>query len=268
MAEKNLMGEVALITGSGRGLGRAIAERLAEAGAAVAIHDVSENAPAEFGEAENLEAVHQRFAEYGVPTIAVTGDIADPNSVSAMKDQIEAKLGPLSILVNCAGGDIAAKGGKPKPNDALGIPLEDTRAIFDRNLIGTILVCQIFCPGMQERRRGSVINIGSTAAHAGFEDGVIYAVAKAGVVHYTRCLAKALRPHNVRVNAVSPGPTATARFKATRPTDPAMFNEENLIRYGAPRDIADAVAFLASDSARWIDGQVICVDGGSSLYPI
>ena len=267
MAEKTLAGEVALVTGSGRGLGRAIAERLAAAGAAVAIHDVSEDAPAEFGEAESLEAVRLSFAEYGVPTVAVTGDIGDAAQVRQMADAAETALGPITILVNCAGGDIAAKGGKPVPNDALGIPLEDTKAILDRNLVGTILVCQTICPGMQERRRGSVINIGSIAAHAGFDNGVIYAVAKAGVVHYTRCLAKTLRPHNVRVNAVSPGATATARFIATRPTDPAMFSEENLIRYGTPRDIADAVAFLASDAARWIHGQVICVDGGHCLFP-
>ena len=267
MSEKTLAGEVALVTGSGRGLGREIAARLAAAGAGVAIHDVSADAPAEFGEAENLEAVRATFARYGVPTVAVTGDIGDAAQARDMAAATQAALGPITILVNCAGGDIAAKGGKPVPNDALGIPLEDTKAILDRNLVGTMLVCQIICPGMKERGKGSVINIGSIAAHAGFTNGVAYAVAKAGVIHYTRCLAADLRPFNVRVNAVSPGPTKTARFIATRPTDPEMMREDKLIRYGAPRDIADAVAFLASDAARWIHGQVLCVDGGHCLFP-
>lgn len=264
--DRFLSGQVALVTGSGRGLGHAIAQRLAEHGADVALHDISLHAPAEFDEAESLEEVRQGFDQYKVRTVAVTGDIGNAAQVREMVAQAESELGPLTILVNCAGGDIAAAGGKPQPNDALGIPAEDIRAIMDRNVIGTMLVCQAVCPGMRDRKRGSVINIGSTAAHFGVTNGVAYAVAKAGVVHYTRCLAADLRPNNVRVNAVSPGPTYTARFAATRKTDPEMITEEGLIRYGAPGDIADAVAFLASDAARFVNGQVISVDGGLCLY--
>ncbi len=266
--EKILAGNVALVTGSGRGLGYAIAERLAEQGAQVAVHDISEDAPAEFGEAENLEAVAARIAQHGVKTVSVTGNIADEESVRAMTERTESALGPITILVNCAGGDIAARGGKPQPNDALGIPLEDVRALIDRNLIGTMLVCRAVCPGMIARRGGSVINIASGAAHTGVSNGVVYAVAKAGVVHWSRCLAKELRPHGVRVNVVSPGPTKTARFLVTRTVNPQMMDEsEPLERYGTPEEIADAVAFLASDASRFVNGQVLRVDGGSSLYP-
>jgi 3-oxoacyl-[acyl-carrier protein] reductase len=263
-----LAGGVALVTGSGRGLGRAIAERLAEAGADVAVHDISQDAPAEFGEAQSLDAVaSEMVVRYGVKTAAVTADIADEAAVRAAVDRVEAELGAISILVNCAGGDIAARGGKPQPNDALGIPLEDVRALLDRNLVGTMLVCRAVCPGMIARKHGSVIHIASSAAHVGVADGVVYAVAKAGVVQWGRCLARELRPHNVRSNVVSPGATKTARFLVTRTTDPRMMDEQNgLERYGTPREIADAVAFLAGDGARFISGQVLRVDGGGGLY--
>ena len=266
--EKPLSGKVALVTGSGRGLGSAIAERLAGMGAHVAVHDITREAPAEFGEAPDLDAVAAKLARSDVKVVAVTGNIADEGDVRAMTQQVEAALGPIQILVNCAGGDIAARGGKPQPNDALGIPLEDVRAIIDSNLVGTMLVCRAVCPGMVERRQGAVVNIASAAAHKGTENGVVYAVAKAGVVHWTRCLAKELRPHGVRVNVVSPGPTVTARFLATRRTDPAKRDPSTpLERYALPEEIADAVAFLCSDAARFVSGQALCVDGGEQLYP-
>ena len=266
--DRFLSGQVAFVTGSGRGLGNAIATRLAELGASVAVHDISMQAPGEFGEAKDLNDVAAKLAENGVKTVGVTGNIADEAAVQAMVEQAEAALGPLSILVNCAGGDIAAKGGKPQPNNALGIPLVDLRAMLDRNLIGTMLVCRAACPGMIARRKGAVVNIGSTAAHVGVSDGVIYAVAKAGVVHFSRCLAEELRPHGVRVNVISPGPTKTARFMNTRQTDPKMLDESNpLIRYALPREIADAVAFLAGDASRFLSGQVLRVDGGGQLTP-
>jgi NAD(P)-dependent dehydrogenase (short-subunit alcohol dehydrogenase family) len=95
----------------------------------------------------------------------------------------------------------------------------------------------------------------------------VYATLKAGVVHYTRCLAFELRPHGVRVNAVSPGPTKTARFVATRKVDPAMMDAGNsLIRYAEPAEIADVVAFFAGDGSRFVNGQVLRVDGGMTLY--
>lgn len=268
MQQRTLTGQVALVTGSGRGLGHAIATRLAELGADVAIHDISMDAPAEFGEARSLDLVATEIARHGTKTVAVVGDIADEAAVRSVTEQVHAALGPISILVNCAGGDIAARGGKPKPNDALGIPIEDVHALIDRNLIGTMLVCRAVCPGMRERGSGAVVNIGSTAAHVGLSDGVVYAVVKAAIIQWTRCLAQELRPYGVRVNAVSPGPTMTARFLATRTTTPEMRDPTvPFERYGLPEEVADAIAFLCSDAARFVNGQVLRVDGGSQLFP-
>jgi 3-oxoacyl-[acyl-carrier protein] reductase len=265
--EYSLQGLVALVTGSGRGLGHAIARRLAELGAAVAVHDRDERAPAEFGEFADLAASHADVAAIGPPTCLVTGDIADEGRVGAMVREVERTLGPISILVNTAGGDIAAAGGKPKPNNALEIKMEDVRALIDRNLIGTMLMCRAAVPGMLARRAGSVVNIASAAAHIGVSPEVVYSTIKAAIVHYTRCLASETREHNVRVNCVSPGATATARFKRTRALDPARLVEDGtLVRYGSPRDQANAVAFLCSDAAKFIHGQVLRVDGGFSLF--
>src|ERR1700733_1007382 len=145
---KELAGRIAFVTGSGRGLGRVMADRLAELGADVAIHDLTWTAPAKYGEATDLDAVAKVLSRHGGGGAAGSGNIGDKAAVAKMKEDIEAKLGRVDILVNCAGGDIGASGGKPVPNDALGIPLEDTRALPEKNLYGTILVCQTFVPPM------------------------------------------------------------------------------------------------------------------------
>ncbi|MFO7303094.1 MAG: SDR family oxidoreductase [Acidobacteriota bacterium] len=265
--EYSLEGQVALVTGSGRGLGHAIAMRLAELGASVAIHDRTADAPAEYGEFPSIAESEAAVARFGRPTTAVLGDITDEAQVVRFVKEAEAALGPLTILVNAAGGDIGAQGGKPNPNTALGISLADMRALIDRNLVGTMLVCKAAIPGMIERRSGAVVNVASSAGHFGTSPEVVYSSIKAAIVHYTRCLAYETRPFNVRINCVSPGATATARFKATRPVDPELLAEDGtLLRYGAPRDQANTVAFLCSPAARYIHGQFIRVDGGLTLF--
>jgi 3-oxoacyl-[acyl-carrier protein] reductase len=266
---KPLRGKTALVTGSGRGLGRLMAERLADRGADVVLHDRAWNAPSQYGEAPDLGAVVKAFERFGVRVLAVTGDIGDADAVAAMKQKIDAEFGRIDILVNCAGGDIGAAGGKPVPNNALDIPLEDVRALTNNNLIGTITVCRAFIPPMRERKQGVVVNIGSVAGQFGVSDGAIYAVLKAAVAHYTRCMAKELHEHGVRVNCVAPGPTKTARFQATRTVDADMMQSDRVsfARYAEPGEIADAVAFLSSDEAKFINGQVLCVDGGLVNFP-
>lgn len=265
---KELAGRIAFVSGSGRGLGNVMARKLALKGADIVVHDLGWTEPAKYGEAADLGAVVAGIEALGVRALAVTGNIGDRGAVSTMRAEVESRFGEVEILVNCAGGDIGASGGKPEPNTILGITYDDLITLTSNNLIGTMLMTQAFVPQMVTRGHGIVVNIASVAAHVGLSQGGIYATLKAAVVHYTRCLAAEVQKDGVRVNAVSPGPAKTARFQATRVVDPDKMNSHqvSMDRYAEPEEIADAVAFLCTNEARFIHGQVLRVDGGLGLY--
>jgi 3-oxoacyl-[acyl-carrier protein] reductase len=135
-------------------------------------------------------------------------------------------------------------------------------------LLSCILCCRAVARGMMARKRGRIITIGSIAGTFGRDDGAIYAVAKAAVHEYTRCLAVQLRSYNVSVNCVAPGGTVTNRFLVIHEIDQGKLVEEGTLdRYGRPHEVASVVAFLATDQGRFISGQVIRVDGGSQCWP-
>jgi 3-oxoacyl-[acyl-carrier protein] reductase len=264
-----LDGKVALVTGAGRGLGRAFAERLAALGCLVGVHGMREHGPAEYGEGTTLSDTARTIGEErGVRTCRVLGDLTDAAQVERVIATVEAELGPIEILVHNAGGDIAAQGGKPDPNDAVWIRDDDVRAVLERNLLSTILVCQRVARGMMARRQERILTISSIAAFQGRAHGAIYATAKAGVVHYTRCLAAQLRPYDVTVNTLAPGDTRTGRFLATRAVP-----EERLVEAGTLERIAtvDEVAriaeFFAGPLGAFVSGQVLRVDGGTQCWP-
>jgi len=275
MSDRPLEGQVAWVTGSSRGLGRVIAAVLGGKGARVAVHGTRFDSPRTFDEGESMEQVAADIAaETGVETLPLWGDLTDAAVAEQLAAKVIERFGHLDVLVAAAGGDIGAGGtgtgraGKPEPNDCVFIPVADIRAVIDRNLLSCIYTCRAVARHMIERRRGRIITIGSVAGTQGCKEGGIYAVAKAGVHHYTRCLADQLRPYNVTVNCIAPGGTITRRFLIAHDTDKRkMVTGGTLERYGQPEEVAEAVAFLASDAGRFISGQVIRVDGASQTWP-
>jgi 3-oxoacyl-[acyl-carrier protein] reductase len=264
-----LEGQVALVTGAGRGLGRAVAERLAALGCSITVHGMREEGPSEYGGRETLSDVARAIAEgHSVRTVKILADLTLRADVERTVTTATAELGPIDILVHNAGGDIAAAGGKPDPNDVVHIKEEDVRAVLDRNLMSTILLCQRVARGMMERRRGRIVTIGSVAGSRGRTNGSIYATAKAASAHFTRCLADQMRPYGVTVNVLAPGDTRTERFLATRAVDPVRLAEHGTLdRIATVDEVARVVELFAGPLGAFVSGQILRVDGGSQGWP-
>ena len=264
-----LEGQVALVTGAGRGLGRAFAERLAALGCNIGVHGMREAGPAEYGEGTTLTETAAEIAkQFNVKTVRVLGDLSIGDQVENVVQTVTRELGPIEILVHSAGGDIAAAGGKPNPNDAVMIKECDVRSVLDRNVLSTILTCQHVARGMMERKSGRIITISSIAAFFGHENSAIYGTAKAAAVEYTRCLAVQLRPYNITVNSLAPGDTRTGRFLGTRKVDETrLVTEGTLNRIALVDEVARVVEFFAGPLGQFVTGEVLRVDGGSQCWP-
>lgn len=266
---RTLEGKTALITGSGRGLGRAFAETLARLGCQVGIHGMREEGPAEYGEGSTLtETARQIGEEHGVRTVRVLGDLTKMDQVEDVVTTVSRELGPIDFLVHNAGGDVAAKGGKPNPNDAVMIRQEDVEAVLDRNLLSTIFVCQQTARRMMQRRTGRIVTISSIAAFRGNANSAIYSTAKAAVVEYTRCLAMQLRPFDITANSLAPGDTRTGRFLGTREVDQGrMVEAGTLERIALVDEVARVVEFFTGPMGAFVTGQALRVDGGDQCWP-
>ena len=272
---RRLTGKIAWVTGSSRGIGRVVADHLADLGAKVVIHGTTPTSTRAFNEADSLESVAKAIAgTHDADVLAVHGDLTSETVVKDLVAQIRDRFGRIDILINNAGGDIGSQGtggeraGKPVVNDAVNVAIEDVRTVLDRNLMTCILVCREVCPEMMQRNSGWIVTIGSIAGLSGHRSEVIYGTAKAAVHEYTRCLAAQLRPHGIYANVIAPGEIITARFVASRPTrDERKVHEGPLTRYGWPEEVAKTVEFLVTEDSSYITGQVLRIDGGAQLYP-
>lgn len=242
-----LVGKVALVTGGSRGIGRAVALKLAENGADVAINYAGNTAAA--------EEVKAAIEKLGRKAMLVQGSVADTDGVQALVNQVVKELGRLDILINNAG--ITRDGLLMRMKEA------DWDAVLETNLKGVFNCSKAVMRTMMKQKSGRIVNMASVVGEMGNAGQANYAAAKAGVIGFTKSLAKEVASRGITVNAVAPGFIATDMTKVLTDDQKAeMARSIPLGRAGQPEDVANAVLFLVSDEAAYITGQVLNVDGG------
>jgi 3-oxoacyl-[acyl-carrier protein] reductase len=246
--------KVALVTGSSRGIGAAIARLFAERGALVALHGRDIAA---------LSSVNAAIEAKGGRALQVTGDVTRFEDIERMRSEIEASLGPIDILVANAGGN------HTRPN----LPLEELteegfRASLDGNLLATFLSLKSVLPGMKQRRKGSIVTLSSAAARRPQAASPMpYAAVKAGIELLTQHSVLQAGPFGVRINCIAPESILTEKNRQQIPEaqQASMVEAHPIRRLGTPDDIAQAALFLASENASWISGVILDVAGGAVL---
>ena len=246
---RRLEGWVTFVTGAGQGIGRAIALRLASEGARVAVTDLNES------------TAQSTAAEIGEGAIGLKMDVTDPTAVRAAVEKTESTLGPLDVLVSNAGWD--------KVEPFLKSTEETWERILAINLKGYLNCAKAVLPGMVERGRGRIVSISSDAGRVGSTGEAVYSAAKGGVIAFSKTLAREMARYQINVNVVCPGPTNTPLFSEIAEANPklteALTNATPFRRLTEPEEVAAAVAFLASDDAKFITGQTLSVSGGLTM---
>jgi len=242
-----LEGRVALVTGASRGIGAAVATRLASEGATVAVNFAGSEAAA--------LAVVAAIEAAGGRAVAMQADVSDPSACTALVERTVAELGGLDILVNNAG--ITRDGLLVRMSDA------DWEAVIATNLTGVFSMTRAAGKVMMKQRSGSIVNMTSVVGVAGNAGQVNYSAAKAGVIGLTKSVARELASRGVRCNAVAPGFIETDMTAALSDEVRAATSAQiALKRFGSPADVASAVAFYASDDSAYVTGTILAVDGG------
>lgn len=249
----DLQGRVALVTGSSRGIGAAIAARFADAGAAVVVHG---------RDRDSVAAVHERITAAGGKSISVLADLTDYGQIEAMRAAIESDLGPVDLLVANAGGNPIP------PGPVEDITLDGWHASIDANLTATFLTVKAFLPGMKDRHHGTIITMSSAAARRPTAASpVAYGAAKAGIEVLSKEIALQAGPFGIRVNCIAPETILTERNRQQIPVpvQGQLRQAHPIQRLGTPEDVAETALFLASERSAWISGVTIDVAGGSVL---
>lgn len=248
----DMTGKVVWVTGSGSGIGTAIARQFAEAGADLVLHGLNQR--------EVTEGLKAEFEAMGRRACVVDGDLTDAAGIKAMCDEITREMGGLSVLVNCAGGS-------PRKSSIAEMGEDDWDHIMEKNLKSVFLTTRAVIPMLKEAKDAAVVNVSSCVTRSGgVPGGSAYATAKGGVDVLTRALAKELAPFGIRVNAVAPGLVDSPFHEVNAKEHYAHLVERiPLKRIGDPEDLAGPVVFLASKAAAYVTAEIIEVSGGTRL---